>query len=153
MADRRRLAHPGSGPDQLAQIFADLQAQTAEAAQGVVSEQGLLETQTTQIQKSQEQLQRRMAELEGNPNAPEGADPDVADGLVSTLRTAETSRDTELKSLDELRHRFDAKYQDLQALIAEIRQLHGQLPAGATAEQSDLSDPVAGGRRPADTVR
>jgi hypothetical protein len=94
-----------------------------------------------------------MAELEGNPNAPQEADQDVRDGLVVALRQTSTSRDTELKELDTLRHQFDQKYQDLQGLIAEIEQLHQQLPTRSGSGSESKPEPVAGLEDAADPVR
>ena len=112
--------------------FTDLREQTVEALQDVQDQNARLVKTDELNAKSQEQLQRRLAQLDGNPDALPGSSQEVVDGLVASLRLSETARDVDLGRLDELRHEYDRKYRQLMALIEQNRQLEDQLPgAGA----------------------
>lgn len=90
-----------------------------------------------QIQASQESLDQRLAELNGDAAAPNGASQEVLDGLVQTLRNYEAKRDNLLGEVDQLRRKMDSEYVELQRVIAankakvqEMSQAVGE-PAGS----------------------
>jgi hypothetical protein len=127
-------------PSSWREIFSVLDTRLAEALQDVQDQTARLAKADELNTKSQEQLQRRLGQLEGNPDALEGAAPEVLDGLVEALRAAEDTRDVNLGQLDDLRHEYDRKYRRLQELIQRNRQLEDMLPqAGEGA--SPTSDP------------
>lgn len=120
-------------------IFSGLQAKTAEALQDVQDQQARLAMAENLNAKSQQQLQRRLQQLEGNPDAVPGASSIVLDGLVKSLRAAETARNQDLARLDDLRHEYDQKYRRLAELLEQNRQLERSLP-----QPADSSTPVDG---------
>jgi len=90
-----------------------------------------------QIQASQEALDQRLAELNGDAAAPTGASQEVIDGLVQTLRNYEAKRSNLLSEVDQLRRNMDSQYVKLQSVIAankakvqEMSQAGGE-PAGS----------------------
>ncbi len=130
-------------------LSAELQAQTAIAMQDVQDHQARLATQKLLVAKSQEQRERRMAQLNGNPNPVEGAGQDTIDGLVVSLRKEESARNQQLAELDQLRHEYDAKYNRLTELLEENRNLSGQLPQPSSENGSPAGPAVGGTQDPA----
>ena len=124
-------------------LHSELQAQTAIAMQSVLDQQARLETQQVLTTKSQQQLERRMAELAGDPDPVEGASQDTRDGLVVALRKEESARNEQLQVLDQLRHEFDAKYNELTRLLEQNRDLAGRLPQPPT-KTGEPSEPALG---------
>lgn len=120
------------------------QGEITEAQQTVQDEEGRLVTLEELNQKSQEQLARRMAELEGDNDPVEGASQDVIDGLVQTLRIEETTRNQQLQVLDQLRHEYHAKYNELIDLLQRNRNLEKQLPQPASDSNPLSIEPTAG---------
>jgi hypothetical protein len=115
-------------PSSWREIFSVLETRIAEAQQDVQDQTARLAKADELNTRSQEQLQRRLNQLEGNPDALEGSAPEVLDGLVEALRAAETDRNVNLGQLDDLRHEYDRKYRLLQELIQRNRQLEEMLP-------------------------
>ena len=72
---------------------------------------------TRQIQRSDESLEQRFAELNGDGNAPEGASQQVLDGLVQTLRKYEAERNLTLEDVQKLRRKLVLDYLDLQKTL------------------------------------
>lgn len=92
-----------------------------------------------QIQASQESLDQRLAELNGDAAAPNGASQEVIDGLVQTLRNYDSKRGKLLSEVDQLRRKMDSLYVELKSVIAsnkakvnEMSQAAGE-PAGASS--------------------
>lgn len=117
--------------------FADLRAQRLIAEASLRTQQLELEIMNQQIAASRAALDQRLAELNGNPNAPEGAVPEIVDGLVESLRKGETNRNQLLAEVDSLRHDLDRKYVQLQETLANNQRLvellernHGVSAAG-----------------------
>lgn len=108
--------------------IADFYAQYAVAEQALTFQQNQLAIQNTQLAKSQSILDQRLAELNGDPQPPAGASQDVIDGLVLTIRKAETARDGELQTLDVLRHDYARKTIRLNELVDQNKQLVADLP-------------------------
>src|SRR5690606_32533052 len=126
-------------PSSWREIFSVLETRIAEALQDVQDQNARLAKADELNTKSQEQLQRRLGQLEGNPDALEGAAPEVLNGLVEALRSAELDRDSNLAQLDALRHEYDRKYRRLQELIERNRELEESLPQpGANPGSSDV---------------
>lgn len=124
-------------------IFAGLQSRTAEALQDVQDQQARLATADSLIAKSQEQLGRRLGQLDGKPDAIEGSSEEVLNGLVMSLRTTVTERDVDLKRLDDLRHEYDRKYRALTNLIERNRELERALPQPGDAATTPADDQQA----------
>jgi len=114
-------------------IFTGLETRTAEAQQDVQDQQARLQLADELIAKSQEQLQRRLGQLEGTPNAIEGSSPEV-------VREG-TQRNTRLGQVDDLRHEYDRKYRRLLELIEQNRELETQLPQPGTGAPSPQDSP------------
>ena len=87
-----------------------------------------LQIQTEQLAKSQAILAQRLAELNGDPQPPEGASDQIINGLVLTIRDAETARNAEQQRLDELRHDYVRKINHLNDVVRQNRQTVSQLP-------------------------
>lgn len=146
---RIRQLVPSSWPEG----FTELGTQYSLAMQGLDHQQHLLRIQTEQLAASQEVLDQRLAELNGDPQPPEGASQDVIDGVVLTIRKEETLRNADLELLDRLRHDYKRKIDELNALLAANQAAVDQLPgAQAAASRPSPSVPVsteggdAGGR-------
>lgn len=100
-------------------IFHDLFTQQAIADQQVVNETAKGVIQDNHIAASQKTLDQRLAELNGNPAAPQTADPEIVSGLVETLRREEAERNTVLQDVDALRRSLSDSYARLQSVLAE----------------------------------
>lgn len=103
-------------------IFHDLTNNQTVADQIVINETAKLRIQDNHIASSQKTLDGRLAELNGDPAAPQTADPEVVKGLVETIRVEEASRNTVLKDVDLLRRQLSDSYAKLQRVLAENRQ-------------------------------
>lgn len=130
-------------PSSWREIFSVLETRTAEALQDVQDQNARLAKADELNTKSQQQLQRRLGQLEGSPDAIEGSAAEVLDGLVESLRKDQVQRDTELATLDGLRHEYDRKYRQLQELIERNRRLEESLPQGGPDAGSDANPPQA----------
>jgi hypothetical protein len=95
-----------------------------------------------QLAKSQSILDQRIAELSGDPDPPQGADQDVIDGLVETIRREEVARNADLNELYDLRRQYLRKTNRLVALIAENRAAVAELPGATAAAQPDAPSTV-----------
>lgn len=124
-------------------LHAELQGETAIALQQRVEYEARLETQKLLVSKSEEQLQRRMEQLEGDPDPVEGAGPDTVDGLVVAIRNEETARNEQLAELDRLRHEYTEKYNQLTELLEQNRQLESELPQ-PSSDESSSQEPAVG---------
>lgn len=100
---------------------------------------------TRQLANSQAVLDQRLAELNGDANAPEGASQELLDGLVETLRKLENDRNATLKDVHALRVKLVEDYTELEQLIAsnrssvEQRQAGSAKPKAAVAAQQTTS--------------
>lgn len=103
---RVREEIPGNFRNQMA----ELRTLALIAEQHVRQENDQLKIQEQHIAASQVAVDKRMAELNGNPEAPEKAGEDVKDGLVQTLRREETARNTLAKEVDALRRLLSDKH-------------------------------------------
>lgn len=107
---------------------ADLYAQFAVAEQNLTFQANQLQIQNEELAKSQAILDQRLAELNGDPQPPEGASQEVIDGLVLTIRKEETSRNAALQLLDGLRHDYARKTNQLNEMVAANKELAAALP-------------------------
>ncbi len=130
-------------------LNAELQAQTAIAMQDVQDQQARLATQKLLVAKSQEQLARRTAQLNGDADPVDGGGQDTIDGLVVALRNEESARNQQSAVLDQLRHEYDAKYNRLTELLEENRKLSGQLPQPSLQNGSPAGPALGGTQNPA----
>jgi hypothetical protein len=102
--------------------YADLEAQQVIAETKLRTQLLELETLNNQIRVSQASLDRRLAELNGDAEAPEGASQEVLDGLVETLRKFENERDQVLANVQRLRRQLDREYVRLRRILAGNRE-------------------------------
>lgn len=102
--------------------FADLESQQLIAETKLRTQALELETLNNQIRVSQAALDRRLAELNGDAEAPEGATQEVLDGLVETLRKFNTERDLVLAEVHRLRRQLDREYVRLRRILAGNRE-------------------------------
>ena len=109
-------------------IFDDFFARHAMLNQRLDFQQNQLRIQTEQLAKSQAILTQRLAELNGDPQPPEGASDQVVNGLVVTIRGEETARNADQQELDRLRHEYARKIDELNQLVSENRQAVSELP-------------------------
>jgi hypothetical protein len=117
----------------------DFYAQYAVAEQNLSFQANQLQIQTAELAKSQAILDQRLAELNGDPQPPEGASQEVIDGLVLTIRKEETARNAALQVLDGLRHDYARKTNDLNNQVAGNKGTVATLPG---YEQSLEKPPV-----------
>jgi hypothetical protein len=110
--------------------FHDLATNQAFADQIVINEQAKDQIQQNHIAASQKTLDRRLAELNGDPAAPQNADRELVSGLVETLRVEEAQRNAVLKDVDALRRELSDRYAQLTRVLAENRQAVDTLAAG-----------------------
>lgn len=135
---RVREEIPGNFRNQIA----ELRTLALIAEQHVRQETDQLRIQDEHMKASQLALDKRMAELNGNPEAPEKAGEDVKDGLVQTLRREETARNALVKEVDALRRLISDKHLLLTKILesnnAVVRKL-GTVPArpNPVAQKSD----------------
>ena len=108
-------------PSSWRQTITDLDGELLVASSKLRLQQLELQILTDQIQKSQESLEQRLAELNGDPNAPVGASQDVQDGLVETLRRVENDRNQLLAEVNSMRYELDAEYVRLTGILGENR--------------------------------
>ena len=131
-------------PNNWLALNAEYQAKITEARQDVQDKEGRIATLDVLIAKSQERRARRLAELEGDDDPVAGASQDVIDGLVQTLRNEESERNQQALVLDQLRHEYHAKYNELIDLLEQNRNLERQLPQPTTPSDSSAGQPTAG---------
>jgi hypothetical protein len=106
----------------------DFYAQFAVAEQNLSFQANQLRIQTAELAKSQAILDQRLAELNGDPQPPEGASQEVLDGLVLTIRKEESARNAALQALDALRHDYARKTIELNNMVADNKAAVGGLP-------------------------
>jgi uncharacterized protein YqiB (DUF1249 family) len=111
-------------------IFHDLATNQAIADQAVINETAKLQIQENHIAASQKTLDRRLAELNGDPAAPQTAGSDVVNGLVETLRQEEAARNKLLADVDVLRRQLSDNYARLEKVLAENSQSVEALATG-----------------------
>jgi hypothetical protein len=109
-------------------LFDDYFARQAVIAQRLDFQKNQLQIQTAELAKSQAILAQRLAELNGDPQPPEGASPQVVNGLVVTIRDEETARNAEEQALDGLRHDLARKVVRLNQIVAENKEDVARLP-------------------------
>ncbi len=131
-------------PSNWTALNAKYQAQIADWRQDVQDEEGRVATLDVLITKSRENLDRRMAELEGNETPVEGASQDVIDGLVHSLQIEESARNQQLLILNQLRHEYDSKYNELIDLLQRNRNLEKQLPQSSAGGSTSPIQPTVG---------
>jgi hypothetical protein len=78
---------------------------------------------TAQYERTNEQIEERVSELEGGPEIPMGIS-----SLVKSLAQAEQERDEQLLAVDRLRKQIFGAQEKVQELIEESRRLMQQLP-------------------------
>jgi heme exporter protein D len=108
----------GTIPANWQETFVVLQHQLASASAALVDQQLELATRKQMVKNSQATLDQRMAELNGNPNAPADAGDIVRDGLVASVRKYESLRDQQLSTVDRLRRKMINEYNRLRHTIS-----------------------------------
>ena len=108
------------------------------AEQNVQHEEAALAFQNENITASQAALDQRMSELNGQPEAPDKAGPDVKDGLVQSMRREETARNALVKQVDALRRELSDMHLQLTTTLSE-NQSNIQKLSGTTSTKSQPS--------------
>ncbi|AMV19690.1 hypothetical protein [Planctomyces sp. SH-PL14] len=121
--------------------FYELRSQQIQMDQKLQTEQDLVRLKDIEIAGSKKQLDSRMAELNGNPNALPEASEDVKEGLVKSLAKEEGVRDVEQAQVEKLRRELSDKFAELQTLLAKNAQI---------VEQMEKERGVAGDRQTVD---
>ncbi len=106
-------------PHNYVRTIDDLRTGAILVDQSVQHEQAMLVRQEQHIVDSQAALDERMGELNGKPDAPEKAGPDVKDGLVQTLRREEIARNELVKVVDAQRRELSDKHLKLTTVLSE----------------------------------
>ena len=128
----------------------ELNGQIDIAQRHFISQRENLRVLNEQIAKSQASLDQRYRELNGNPNAPQGASADVVDGLVATVRRLEVERNAVLANVQQLRHELNTLYVQFRETLDANRQMtdsmataaqQAGLPAEAPAAVSAITNP------------
>ncbi|MBT5017338.1 MAG: hypothetical protein HON04_01185, partial [Planctomicrobium sp.] len=119
---------------------ADLEGQTtiANSKLGLQQEQERLIN--SQMTASQELLDQRLAELNGDADAAAGASQQVLDGLVETLRKLENERNLVLDEVHSLRVKLVNDYEDLEGLVAGNRRILEAQTSGLPPAGSNVAD-------------
>jgi Skp family chaperone for outer membrane proteins len=117
-------------PPGIRAIFHDYATNLTVADQIVVNETAKLQIQENHIAASQKTLDRRLAELNGDPAAPPNADREIVSGLVDTIRVEEAQRNAVLKDVDALRRELSDRYARLERVLAENKQAVDSLATG-----------------------
>lgn len=126
-------------PDSYRQTISGLRGLTSIALQAVSHEMENVKRQTENLANSQKALATRMAELNGNPDEPPEAGPDIQEGLVQRLRVEEAERNAQIKAVDALRR--------------ELSDQHLRLTKTLAANQDQLKSIEAGRTKPRAAVR
>lgn len=123
--------------------IAELRTEAIIAEQHVRQENDQLKIQTLHSEASQKALDMRMAELNGNPDAPEKAGPDVKDGLVQTIRREENARNSIVKEVDAIRRLLSDKHLLLTKILEENSGLVQKLAKSRTTPASRVAQKSA----------
>ena len=126
-------------PSSWLHTFADLEGQMLIATRKLEGQKELLETLNNQIVESQKSLDQRLAELNGDADAPAGASQEVIDGLVATVRRLEFQRDAVLAEVDQLRHELNLQYVQLRQTMDANAALLKDLSSQAAAADGELA--------------
>lgn len=108
------------------------------ATQDLLEENQRIARGQNQLAASQEILEMRLDELNGNPLADAASDEIRSKGLVKMLVEREATRDELSASVDRLRRVYSQKSDELQQRIQRVRQLAGELPGGSNVSTPDL---------------
>jgi outer membrane murein-binding lipoprotein Lpp len=119
--------------------FVDLQSRLAIAYQQVIDETAKLRTQEQHIANSQKHLDLRLAELNGDPTAPEAAESSVKVGLVESLRQVEDERNALLEEVDAFRRQLSDGYFELEQILEGNRQKVDELSQQAPELRADAA--------------
>ncbi|WP_437187679.1 hypothetical protein SH668x_001085 [Planctomicrobium sp. SH668] len=130
-------------PGDLLVSIADLEGQERIAEASLADSLQQLEVQKKLVIAAQATLDQRLAELNGNPDAPETALPDVKDGLIATLTLAEEVRDDTLLIVDHLRVILAEKYTELRATLIENQDLAKALSENSSSQKLPESPATA----------
>lgn len=122
-------------------MMAGLQAEQIVAESNLQAQMLQLQILNNQIKASQEALDQRLAELNGNPNAPPGASEDVMIGLVATIRKSEVERNTVLANVDRLRRELVATYDSMRYTLDQNRTKTEEMERGLQNRSQDNPQP------------
>jgi hypothetical protein len=91
-----------------------------------------IKTEQANLAKAITQLDQRIAELNGLPNAPANAPEVLKKGLVASIQEEDASRNADLAELNRLRHDLFTKYNLMLKLKDDNLALEAKLPGGET---------------------
>ncbi len=86
-------------------------------------------------------LENRMQELNGNPQAPEGAGDEYRKGLVATMNAAEESRNAALAEVQKLRGELASLHARFEKLLAENSEMENKLSSQSKTASSATVPP------------
>ena len=109
-------------------VTQELATQILVARQGLTTEQTAAAAIEQQVQQAQQLINKRLAELNGDGQAPADAPPEVANGLVATLSEVERVRDAAAARVANLRQVYRDRYDELETLVQQIASLVSRLP-------------------------
>jgi hypothetical protein len=127
--------------------FVDLQTQQAIADQNIIDETAKLAIQEKHITESQEALNSRLTELNGDPAAAPKASETVKLGLVESLKRGEVERNEILKVVDSLRRMISDNYARMMQVLAENQQIVESLKSTTAEQTATKAAPSAGQSR------
>lgn len=119
--------------------FIEMHTQQTLADQQIIDEEAKLAIQNKHIAESQKTLEQRLAELNGDPNAPEKASSVVKKGLVQSIRDEEADRNTLLKEVDTLRRSLSDRYAELKTVIDENQKIVDSMEVAPNAQTATRS--------------
>lgn len=122
--------------------FSDYNTQFVVADEKLQERLNNIDLQTKFAEKAEEQLQQRLAELNGDPNALNGLGDVFKLGLVESIQKEDMERNEALVRLGQLREELDQKWKQFEALKAENAALAGKLPGanGSTPQTSSTAN-------------
>ncbi|MEW4489306.1 hypothetical protein AB1L42_14585 [Thalassoglobus sp. JC818] len=126
-----RQTLPGSWGSAIAQLESSIIIANSKLETMKINE----EIASRQIQNSEESLDQRLAELNGDGNAAAGASEEVLNGLVETLRKYDSERNSLLEKVQELRRKVVNDYLSLTQQISENRDEVEARQAGNSPEK------------------
>ncbi|QDT33102.1 hypothetical protein [Thalassoglobus polymorphus] len=126
-------------PSNWLSTVADLEAQLILIGTKFRMQQEQESLMTKQLAASQVIMDQRLAELNGDADAPMGASQQVLDGLVETLRKLEDERNLVLSDVHDLRVKLVKDYIDLETSLEKNRNLVDSSQSDASARKPALA--------------
>lgn len=124
-------------PESYNALVADLVTARNVASQDLLEERQRLQRAQAQQAASNELLDTRLAELNGDPSVDADQSEIRAKGLVKTLQERTSERDDLMAAVDRLRRKYSAKSDELKERLASVRSLAERLPGGGSVDSAE----------------